>query len=301
MEPIRSLDQMLQRLSNQAPKRMVIAAAQDAHTLGAAFKAAKLGLVTLKLVGDGAKIAEIAASLGESIDGLPLLEESTLDGAAQKAVAMVRAGEADVLMKGLASTDQYVKAILNKETGLLKKGDILTHIGVYQIPHLGRLLFASDVAIIPTPDLSTKQKQLRYLIEAAHAFGIECPKAAILSATERLSEKVPSTLDAAILSKMADRGQIAGAIVDGPIALDCALSREAAQTKGLNSPIQGDADLLLFPYLEVGNVFHKTLTFCANAELAAVLAGPIVPCVLTSRSESEQSKLYSIALACMLA
>lgn len=301
MEPIRTLEGLMHSLKAEAPKRMVIAAAQDPHTLGAASKAAALGLVSLILVGQKAKIEAIAEAEKLSIEGCPIVEAESLEAAAKAAVGIVRAGEADLLMKGLASTDQYVKAILNKETGLLPKGEVLTHIGVYEVPGLQRLLFASDVAIIPTPDLSTKQKQLRYLIDAAHAFGIEKPKVAVLSATERLSEKVPSTLDAAILAKMAERGQITGAIVDGPIALDCALSPEAAATKGFVSPIQGDADVLLFPFLEVGNVFHKTLTFCAHAELAAVLAGPTVPCVLTSRSETEQSKLYSIALACKLA
>ena len=202
---------------------------------------------------------------------------------------MVRAGEADVLMKGLIGTDKYMHLILDKERGLLPKGAVLTHITVLDVPAYqkthGKLLFVADVAVIPAPDLSTKVKIVNYGVDAAHSFGIEKPKVALLAASEKVSEKMPATMDAAVIAKMAERGQIKGAIVDGPLALDVALSPEACEIKGLRSAVEGAADVLIFPNIETGNVFYKSATILAGARLAAVVVGTSAPCVLTSRAD----------------
>jgi phosphate butyryltransferase len=182
---------------------------------------------------------------------------------------------------------------------------VLTHITVLDIPAYqtthGKLLIVSDVAVIPAPDLPTKVKIVTYAVNAAHLFGIEKPKVALLAANEKVSDRMPATMDAAIISKMAERGQIKGALVDGPLALDVALSREACEIKGLASIVEGDADVLIFPNIETGNVFYKAATILGGASLAAVVVGTSAPCVLTSRADSEDSKFYSIALGCRLA
>ena len=170
----------------------------------------------------------------------------------------------------------------------------------YQRTH-GKLLFVSDVAVIPSPDLPTKVKMVEYCVSAAKSFGVEEPRVALLAANEKVSEKMPVTLDAAIIAKMAERGQIKGAIVDGPLALDVALSPEACQIKDLRSSVEGAADILIFPNIETGNVFYKSATILAGARLAAVVVGTSAPCILTSRADSEESKFLSIALGCRLA
>jgi phosphate butyryltransferase len=194
--------------------------------------------------------------------------------------------------------------ILDKDQGLLPKGAVLTHLTVLDLPAYqqrhGKLLFVSDVAIIPAPDLPTKVKILTYAVDAARSFGIARPLVAMLAANEKVSDKMPATLDAAVIAKMAERGQIKHAIVDGPLALDVALSPEACAIKDLISPVGGAADILIFPNIEAGNVFYKAATILAGGRLAAVVVGTTAPCVLTSRADTEESKFYSIALGCRL-
>ena len=202
-------------------------------------------------------------------------------------------------MKGLLSTDKYLRALLNKEYGLLPPKGVLSHVTVMQIQNYHKLLVIGDVAIIPYPDLAQKIIITGYLIRTAHSLGIESPKVALIAATEQVLPGIPACTDAAIIAKMAERGQISGGLVDGPMALDVALDKESAAIKKIESPVAGDADCLLFPNIDAGNVFYKMGTRLYRSEQAAIVVGARVPVVLSSRSDTMQTKLYSIALAAL--
>jgi len=204
-------------------------------------------------------------------------------------------------MKGLISTPYFLKSILNKELDLVKKGTVLSHTALIQIDTYDKLLIVSDVAMIPYPDLSQKVQMINYNIKIAEKLNIKNPKIGIISANEKVSDKMPSTIDAAVLSKMADRKQIKGAIIDGPLALDVALSKKACDIKGLKSPVEGHADILIFPNIDTGNVFYKTTTILGKAKLAGVVTGTPFPTVLVSRADDDDSKYFSIVLASALA
>lgn len=281
-------------------KRMIAAWGVDDHTISAASQAVDLGLVDVTLVGDQEMIAEVCRQ--ENIDAakFTVVHNPVELKAVAQAVQMVREGQGDFLMKGLCSTDKFLRAILNKETGLLPPKGVLTHCAVFEMPHYGRLLFVGDVAVIPAPDLKQKQVIMECLVKTARSVGVAIPKVAIIAATEQVLPSQPATMEAALLAKMADRGQIKGCVADGPLALDVALDSESAQIKGLVSPVAGAADCLLFPNIESGNVFYK-----ANSKLvpgvrqAGMLVGAKVPCVLSSRADSTDTKLNSIAVAAM--
>ena len=281
-------------------KKMVAAWGVDDHTISAAAQAVDLGLVDVIMVGDQAMIAEVCQKENINPSKFTIVHNPIELKAVAQAVQMVREGEGDFLMKGLCSTDKFLRAILNKETGLLPPKGTLTHCAVFEIPQYGKLLFVGDVAVIPAPDLKQKQVIMECLVKTAQSVGVQTPKVAIVAATEQVLPSQPATMEAAQLSKMADRGQIKGCIADGPLALDVALDSESAQIKGLNSPVAGDADCLLFPNIESGNVFYK-----ANSKLvpgvkqAGILVGAKVPCVLSSRADSTDTKLNSIAVAAM--
>ena len=218
------------------------------------------------------------------------------------AVQAVVNGQADVLMKGLVSTDKYMRGILNKEAGLFPPKGVLSHVAVLEIPGFEKLLSISDIAVIPAPDFKQKQKLIGYLASTAHVLGVETPKIACITASEQVLPAVPSSTEGAILAKMGDRGQLGKVIVDGPLSLDVALYKEVAEHKKVTgSSVAGDPDCLLFPNIESANVFFKAVTHMAGAELAAMVMGTKVPCVLTSRGDSALSKKYSIALACLAA
>ena len=286
--------------SRETKKRMVAAWGVDDHTITAANVAVEQGLIEAVLVGDKDMIADVC--LKENIDPARFTivhNPSELDSVAQ-AVAMVRDGQGDFLMKGLCSTDKFLRAVLNKETGLLPPKGVLTHCGVIEMPCYHKLLFVGDVAVIPAPDFKQKQIIMECLVKTAKSAGIAKPKVAVIAATEQVLSSQPATVEAALLAKMADRGQIKGCVVDGPLALDVAIDRESAEIKGLVSQVAGDADCLLFPNIESGNVFYK-----ANSKLvqgtrqAGILVGAKVPCVLSSRADSTETKLNSIAVAAM--
>ncbi|OYW06147.1 MAG: phosphate butyryltransferase [Acidobacteria bacterium 37-71-11] len=305
MAPIRTLEQLVENVKGTAPRRLAVAAGHDENTIQAAARAAGETIAKVILIGDAARIAALCTRYKLDPGLLTVIDERDEYQAGVRARDMVRGGEADVLMKGLIGTDKYMHLILDKERGLLPKGAVLTHITVLDVPAYqathGKLLLVSDVAIIPAPDLATKVKIVTYAVDAAHSFGIEIPRVALIAASEKVSEKMPATVDAAIIAKMAERGQIKGAIVDGPLALDVALSPEACEIKGLRSVVEGDADVLIFPNIETGNVFYKSATILGGARLAAVVVGSSAPCILTSRADSEESKFFSIALGCRLA
>jgi len=299
---VTKLEQMFDLLKSKDKKRLVAAFANDSHTIGAVNQAVDMGLIEATLVGDKDIISKVCSDMKIDIDKFKIVQEPDEMKAAEKAVELINDGKGNILMKGLVSSDKYMRAILNKEKGLMANpNSILSHVTVIENPRYPKLIIVADVAIIPLPDLKQKIAMTNYLIQTAHALGIEKPKIAILAATEQMSIGMPACVDAAIIAKMADRGQIKGAIVDGPLALDVAIDKESCEIKKLNSPISGDADAILFPNIESGNVFFKTNTKLAGAELGAVVFGAKVPAVLTSRGDSEKTKLYSIALAACLA
>ena len=283
-----------------ARRRMVAAWGVDGHTVAAAGKAVALGLADVTLVGDEAMIAKACEQEGVDKSCFTVLHNPEEMSSVAQAVGMVRNGEGDFLMKGLCSTDKFLRAILNKETGLLPPKGTLTHCTTLEIPGYHKLLFVGDVAVIPAPDIKQKQIIMECLVRTAKAVGAELPKVAIIAATEQVLTSQPASVEAAMLSKMVERGQIKGCVADGPLALDVAIDMESVKIKGLVSPVAGDADCLLFPNIESGNVFYK-----ANSKLvpgvkqAGILVGAKVPCVLSSRADSIDTKLNSIAIAAM--
>lgn len=298
---ITKLDQMFDVLKSKTKKRLVAAYANDSHTIEAVSEAIDKGIIDGILVGDEETMRKVCDQLGVDPGKFKLVHEPNESKAAVVAVKLINDGEGDLLMKGLVSTDKYMKAILNKETGLMDPGAVLSHVTVIENPLYHKLLIVGDVAIIPLPEFKQKIAILNYLVNTAKALGIEKPKVAVITASEQVLAGMPSCVDAALLSKMADRGQITGAFVDGPLALDAAIDKESAEIKKLTGPVAGDADCLLFPNIEAGNIFYKTNTKLAGAELGAFVAGGRVPCVLSSRGDSAQTKLYSIALAALIA
>jgi phosphate butyryltransferase len=299
---ITKLEQMFDALKGMKKKRLVAAYANDEHTIGAISKAVDMGLIEATLTGDEKAIAEVCNKLRVSMKNFEIVHEPDEMQATMKAVELIREGKGNILMKGMVTSDKYMRAILHKEKGLMDRSDsVLSHVTVMETPKYHKLLIAADVAIIPQPDIKQKIAIVNYLIFTAHALGIENPKVALIAATEQVSLGMQACIDAAILSKMADRGQIKGAIVDGPLAMDVAVDKESCEIKKLQSEVGGDADCLLFPNIESGNVFFKANTKLAGAELGAVVFGAKVPAVLTSRGDTEKTKLYSIALAAMLA
>ncbi len=298
---ITRLNQLLGELQNQHKMRLVAAYANDDHTIEACFEAVKNNLVDAILIGDQQLIESICQDKQIPLESFTIINEPIDFRAAEKAVELINNGEADVLMKGLVSTEKYMRAILNKEKGLMPPKAILSHVAVIDNPNYHKLMVVGDVAVIPAPDIHEKVAIANYLIATAHALGIEKPKLAVIGAAETVSTKLPSSIDAAVLSKMAERGQLKNAYVDGPLALDLAIDAESARIKKITNPVAGDADCLLFPNLESGNVFYKTNTKLMNVSVAAIVAGAKVPCILSSRGDSAQTKLFSIALAAMIA
>lgn len=298
---IRKLEQMFEVLRNRPKKRLVAAYANDDHTICAVSNAVDHGLIDATLVGDEAVIAKICVSENIDMKKFKIVHEPEDVKAAAKACDIINSGEGDILMKGLLPTDKYMRAILNKERGLCPPNVTLAHIAVMENPNYHKLLIASDCAIIPAPDLKQKQTILKYITTTAKALGIATPKVAFIAATEQMSAGMQACVDAAIIAKMVDRGQIKGCIADGPLSLDLAIDAEAVAIKGLKSPVAGDADCLLFPNIESANVFYKCCTKFDHSEIGAMVMGAKVPCVLSSRGDTSKTKLYSIALAAMLA
>ncbi len=283
-------------------KRLAVAYGQDAHTLEAVYAAYKEGLVEPTIYGDKNVIEEVCNAEGIDINVFKIVDESNDIKCVRLAVSSVVAGDADVLMKGLVSTDKYMRGILNKEAGLFPPKGVLSHVSIIEIENYPKLQTISDVAVIPQPDFKQKMVQIGYLASTAKLLGVKTPKIACIAPSEQVLVNVPSSADGALLAKLGDRGQLGDVIVDGPLSLDVALFKEVAEHKKvMGSAVAGDPDCLLFPNIESGNVFFKSATHLCKGELAAMVMGTKVPCVLTSRGDSSKTKLYSIALACLAA
>jgi phosphate butyryltransferase len=294
MEIIRNFEQLEQMAKSKPLRKLALAMAEEADALKAAVTAAGEGIVEPILVGNPQAIAEIAEQ--EGLDLSPYRIESA-DGEQQcaaKAVELVREGEAEVLMKGRTPTAVIMRAILNRQNRLRGPG-VLSHVSIIQVDRYPKLLIMSDPGINIAPDLKTKAAIIENMVYVAHKLGIEKPKVAVIAAVEKVNHlSMPVTVDAALLSKMADRGQISGCLVDGPLALDNSLSRKSCQTKGIHTDVGGDADALLMPDIEAANIFYKTLAYLANAKIAAITIGAKVPVVMSSRSDSNAIKYNSI-------
>lgn len=276
-------------------KRLVLAVAQDHHALDAAYKAYKQGIIQPILVGYKIEIDALATKHGYNLSGIEIIDELDKQKAVEIAVKLVKDGKAEILMKGNVATATLLRAVLNKDHGL-GTGTLISHLALFELPTYHKLIGLTDVAMNILPDLHEKTGIINNAVRYLNKIGIENPKVAILAAVEVVNPKMPATVDAAILAKMNHRNQITDCIIDGPLAFDNALSKESAEHKGIESKVAGDADLLVLPNIEAGNVLYKS--FAMNgARLAAVILGAKVPIVLTSRSDSEESKLNSILLA----
>ena len=297
---ITRLEELVIEARRKGASRLAVACAADAHTLEAVAAAASEGIVEPILFGDGKLIAEICAAEGIDAASWTVVDVNNTRKAVAEAVRAVSEGRADVLMKGLVSTDVYIRGILDKECGLLPPKGTLSHVSVIELPGREKLLTVADVAVIPAPDFRQKCTLIGYLAATARVLGVERPKIACIAPSEQVLPTVPSSTEAAIIAKMADRGQLGDVTVDGPLSLDVALWKEAAEVKKVKgSSVAGDADCLLFPNIESGNVFFKSATHLAGADIAAIVSGTAAPCVLTSRGDTPRTKLFSIALACL--
>lgn len=302
---IQNFDQLMEAAKRQSAQqrtmRLAVAAAQDEDVLAAVAEAAQLGLIVPILVGDREKILELALQEGVDLTGIEIRHEVDLEEAAKISVQMVREKEADFLMKGLIDTSILLKAVLNRDYGLRTESQ-LSHVMIYDLPTYHKLLFLTDGGMNISPSLEEKANIVRNAVDAAHAMGMEVVKVACLAAKEKVNDKMPATVDAKALENMGKTGAFgSGVMIEGPLAFDLAVSKEAAETKGFKSNIAGDADILMVPNIEVGNGIGKALTYLANAKSAGVIMGASVPVVLVSRADTYEVKLYSIALGSVIA
>ena len=295
----RHLDRLMTKAATLPPLTTAVAWPCDRDSLQAALEATCGGSLRPILIGPGATIRALAGEIGAELDGCELVEVANPLAAAAEAVRFCREGRASALMKGSLHTDELMAAVVAHECGLRGPGR-MSHVFVMDVPSYHKPLFITDAALNITPDLGEKADIIRNAVLLAHALGIALPKVAILSTVETVTPKIPSTLDAAALCKMADRGQITGALLDGPLAFDNAVSVAAARIKGIVSPVAGDADILLVPNIEAGNMLAKQLRYLGNADGAGIVLGARVPVILTSRADSVTARLASIALAQLL-
>jgi phosphate butyryltransferase len=296
MAPVTSM-RAVQTLARQGtPRTIAVACPHDEDVLLSLDRATAAGLVRPLLVGRRAQIEALCRELKLERFRPEIVECADDSAAVELAVRKVKGGEAQMLMKGLVSTGTFLKGILNKDFGLRSR-PLLSHVAVFEEPVSARLVVFTDVAMNIAPDLQQKAQILENAVDLAHRLGMEKPRVAVIAAVETVNAEMPATIDAAALAKMADRGQIKGCVVDGPLALDNALSVEAARHKGITSPVAGMADILLVPAIEAGNVLYKTIGLLGKWPLAAVIVGASAPVVLTSRADSDETKFNSIALA----
>ncbi len=283
-------------VSGKPRKKLVLAAAQDQHSLGAVLRAWKDEIVEPILIGDKEVIQNICAENNYDLTGLRIIHEPDTDISVEMAVKMLSTHQADILMKGKVGTSTLLKSALNKEWGL-RTGNLLSHIALFEVETYHKLIAVTDVAMNIAPTLKEKIAIVNNSVAFLNKLGYVMPKVAVLGAVEMVNENMEATLDAALLSKMNQRDQIKHCIIDGPLAFDNAISLESARLKGIRSEVAGDTDLLLMPDIEVGNVLYKSLVFFAKAKVASIILGALVPIVLTSRSDSEQAKYDSILLS----
>ncbi|SFI50699.1 MULTISPECIES: phosphate butyryltransferase [unclassified Bacillus (in: firmicutes)] len=291
------LQTLIDQAAKQPKKTVAVAVAEDHEVIEAVTKAVQLQLAQFRLYGNQETIVSMLQEHGltpsEHIEVISTISSAE---AAELAVKAVRGGEADVLMKGNIPTANILKAVLNKEWGL-RKGGVLSHVAAFEVPNYDRFIIVTDAAMNIAPDVQQKAAITQNAVEVARAIGIEVPKVAPIAAVEVVNPAMQATIDAAMLTQMNRRGQIKDCIIDGPLALDNAVSQIAAEHKGIQSDVAGKADILLVPTIEAGNVLYKSLVYFADAKVGAIIAGAKAPIVLTSRADSAETKVYSLALA----
>ena len=298
---ITTLRQLAENVSTSGRKyRIAVAWAQDENTIGSIYRAAEEGFVDPVLIGNRKAIIGTCISQGCDLSVFSIVDSPDEVSAAATAVEMTSGGEADIVMKGLVGTDKFLKAVMNKEHGLLSPGAVMSYVCALEIPTYHKLLFLTDTAVLPFPNLDQKIAMARYAIAIAHRFGIEKPRLALIGASEKVSDHFPNSIDYSEMCRMAVDGQFPDCIMDGPLDLFLACDPESVKIKGVPTPIAGDADILLFPSLEACNPFYKGLMLFAKSELAGIICGTTKPVIVMSRSESELSKYYCIALACQM-
>ncbi len=297
---IKNFEEVITKVKSQSMKVVAVAVAQDEPVLEAIRDAKKNGIADAILVGDKEEIIKIANKIQMNIDEYKIVDEKDVNKAAIETVKLVSSGKADMMMKGLIDTATFLRAVLNKEVGL-RTGKQMSHIAIFEVPGYDRLLFVTDAAFNMYPQLNEKIDIIKNAVQVAHALDIEIPKVAPICAVEVVNPSMPATLDAANLSKMSERGQIKGCIIDGPLALDNALSEEAAAHKKISGPVAGKADILLMANIEAGNAIYKCLTYTTESKNGGLLVGAAAPVIVTSRADSPETKMNSIALASLVA
>ncbi|MBN2461384.1 MAG: hypothetical protein JXB60_07225, partial [Candidatus Cloacimonetes bacterium] len=298
---IRKLSELIELAKIIPKKKVVVAFAQDETTILATKQAIDLNFAEFTLVGDQKVITKICSDHDIDSSVYTIIDVPDELDAGHQTMKLLSEGYGEVLMKGLISTDKFLKCMLDKEYDLMIPDAVFTSVSVAEIPDYHKLLIFADAAFIPRPDINQKIAMTNYVIETARKIGVKRPKVSIISFTEKLHPKFPTAVDAAFISKMADRNQIKNADVDGPLSIDLSLDPESLKYKGVTSCVQGDADCLVFPFLEVANVFYKSLTYFAHADMATAIVGTKIPTTLSSRSDSARNKLYSLAFACLRA
>ena len=296
----KNFDELFTKVKGINKKRVSVAVAQDEPVLEAIKEVVHEGLVEAILVGNKEEILEMAKKINMNLDQVEIIDEKDTKKAALKAVEIVSSGKADMVMKGLVDTATFLRSVLNKEIGL-RTGKLMSHVAVFDLEKMDRLLLLTDAAFNTYPDLKAKKDMIGNAVQVANACGIDTPKVAVVAPVEVVNPDMQATVDAALLAKMSDRGQIKGCIVDGPFALDNAISEEAAHHKGIVSPVAGKADILLLPSIDVANVMYKTLTYMSESKNGGVLVGTSAPVILTSRADSFHTKVNSIILAALIA
>lgn len=296
----KSFDELFTKVKGINKKRISVAVAQDEPVLEAVKEVVHEGLVEVILVGNKEEIENIAKKIDMNLEKVQIIDEKDVKKAALKAVEIVSNGQADMVMKGLVDTATFLRSVLNKEIGL-RTGKLMSHVAVFDLEKMDRLLFLTDAAFNTYPDVKTKKDMIGNAVKVAKACGIDTPKVAVVAPVEVVNTEMQATVDAALLAKMNDRGQIKGCIVDGPFALDNAISEEAAHHKGITSEVAGKADVLLLHDIDVANVMYKTLTYMSNSKNGGVLVGTSAPVILTSRADSFHTKVNSIILAALIA
>ncbi|MDR3331287.1 MAG: phosphate butyryltransferase [Synergistaceae bacterium] len=301
MKQLRTLTELLNYAREVGPMKISVACAEDAEVLEAVEAARTEGVANAFLVGDADKIKSVAASLSIDLGNFEIVDDKNgASSASLTAVELVSSGQAHILMKGMVPTANFLRAVLNKEKGL-RSGSLISHVYVHEIENYDRIFFISDPAFNMYPDLQGKVSIVENVVKLAHSFGVQTPKVAVLAAVEVVNPDMPPTLDAAVLTQMGRRGQIKGCLIDGPLALDNAVSPESAKHKGLVSDVAGCADILLVPNIESGNMLAKAIVYFARNKTAGLVLGAKSPIVLTSRADSAETKTLSIASAVALA
>lgn len=298
--PITTFAQLLDEAKRVGPKAIALAAPHEPEVLLAAQDAERQGIATLTLVGDRETIRKLAAEHHVDISRMIMIQEPDPKDAARRVMELLRMGHADLAMKGKVETSDFLRAAIDREAGL-RVGHLLSHVAVFEVPGFDRFLFVTDSGVVVAPTMEQKVEIVQNVIMVAQRLGVERPKVAILAATEMVNPKIPTTMDAANLAKMAERGQIQGGIVDGPLALDNAISPESVAIKGIHSPVAGCADILVAPDVEAGNMLAKAITYFAKGKMAGVVVGGKTPLIVASRSDPHETKLISMALGVLLA